>query len=98
MYKKVVKFSFKQQKIIWVLVFSFIYLVLVDAKERSLILKNLKDNNTLTLAKAKFKFESGTFIRKCHTKTFREIRIRNFNQNRYLENGHESKVIIVKVS
>ena len=35
MYKKVVKFSFKQQKIIWVLVFSSIYLVLVDAKERS---------------------------------------------------------------
>ena len=36
-YKKVVKFSFKQQKIIWVLVFSSIYLVLVDAKERSII-------------------------------------------------------------
>ena len=34
-YKKVIKFSFKQQKIIWVLVFSSIYLVLVDAKERS---------------------------------------------------------------
>ena len=29
-YKKVIKFSFKQQKEIWVLVFSFMYLVLVD--------------------------------------------------------------------
>ena len=34
-YKKVVKFSFKQQKIFWVLVFSFMYLVLVDATDRS---------------------------------------------------------------
>ena len=34
-YKKVVKFSFKQQKIFWVLVFSFMYLVLVDAMDRS---------------------------------------------------------------
>ena len=32
-YKKVVKFSFKQQKIFWVLVFSFMYLVLVDAMD-----------------------------------------------------------------
>ena len=36
-YKKVVKFSFKQQKIFWVLVFSFIYLVLVDAMDESFI-------------------------------------------------------------
>ena len=35
MYKKVVKFSFKPQKIFWVLVFSFMYLVLVDAMDRS---------------------------------------------------------------
>ena len=34
-YKKVVKFSFKRQKIFWVLVFSFMYLVLVDAMDRS---------------------------------------------------------------
>ena len=33
--KKVVKFSFKRQKIFWVLVFSFMYLVLVDAMDRS---------------------------------------------------------------
>ena len=32
-YKKVVKFSFKQQKIFWVLVFGFMYLVLVDAMD-----------------------------------------------------------------
>ena len=36
MYKKVVKFSFKRQKIFWVLVFSFMYLVLVDAIDRLL--------------------------------------------------------------
>ena len=34
-YKKVVKFSFKQQKIFWVLVFTSIYLVLVDAMDKS---------------------------------------------------------------
>ena len=34
--KKVVKFSFKRQKIFWVLVFSFMYLVLVDAMDRSI--------------------------------------------------------------
>ena len=38
-YKKVFKFSFKQQKIFWVLVLSFMYLVLVDAMERSIIIK-----------------------------------------------------------
>ena len=32
-YKKVVKFSFKRQKIFWVLVFSFMYLVLVHAMD-----------------------------------------------------------------
>ena len=32
-YKKVVKFSFKRQKIFWVLVFSFMYFVLVDATD-----------------------------------------------------------------
>ena len=32
-YKKVVKFSFKRQKIFWVLVFGFMYLVLVDAMD-----------------------------------------------------------------
>ena len=37
MYKKVVKFSFKRQKIFWVLVFSFMYLVLVDAMDKSVI-------------------------------------------------------------
>ena len=37
--KKVVKYSFKQQKIFWVLVFSFMYLVLVDAMDRSLLSK-----------------------------------------------------------
>ena len=35
-YKKVIKFSFKQQKIFWVLVFSSIYLVLVDAMDKSI--------------------------------------------------------------
>ena len=35
MYKKVVKFSFTQQKIFWVLVFSFLYLVSVDPMDRS---------------------------------------------------------------
>ena len=35
MYKKVVKFSFTQQKIFWVLVFSFMYLVSVDPMDRS---------------------------------------------------------------
>ena len=34
-YKKVVKFSFKQQKIFWVLAFSFMYLVSVDVMDRS---------------------------------------------------------------
>ena len=36
-YKKVAKFSFKLQKIFWVLVFSFMFLVLVDAMDRSLV-------------------------------------------------------------
>ena len=36
-YKKVVKFSFKRQKIFWVLIFSFMYLVLVDATDRSIM-------------------------------------------------------------
>ena len=40
--KKVVKFSFKQQKVFWVLVFSFIYLVLVDAMDKSLIINSGK--------------------------------------------------------
>ena len=39
-YKKVVKFSFKQQKIFWVLVFRSIYLVLVDAMDKSKMSKN----------------------------------------------------------
>ena len=43
MYKKVVKFSFKQQKIFWVLLFSFMYLVLVDAMDRSLRVDFLGD-------------------------------------------------------
>ena len=34
---KVFKFSFKQQKIFWVLVFSFMYLVSVDPMGRSII-------------------------------------------------------------
>ena len=34
-YKKIVKFSFKQQKIFWVLAFSFMYLVSVDPMNRS---------------------------------------------------------------
>ena len=38
-YKKVVKFSFKQQKIFWVLVFSFMYLVSVDPMDRSIEVK-----------------------------------------------------------
>ena len=37
MYKKVVKFSFTQQKIFWVLVFSFMYLVSVDPMDRSIV-------------------------------------------------------------
>jgi hypothetical protein len=37
-YKKVVKFSFAQQKIFWVLVFSFMYLVSIDPMDRSLII------------------------------------------------------------
>ena len=36
MYEKVVKHSFKQQKIFWVLVFSFMYLVLVNAMDKSI--------------------------------------------------------------
>ena len=32
-YKKVIKFSFKRQKKIWVLVFGFMYLVLVDVMD-----------------------------------------------------------------
>ena len=35
MYKKVVKFSFTKQKIFWVLVLSFMYLVSVDPMNRS---------------------------------------------------------------
>ena len=35
MYKKVVKFSFIQQEIFWVLVFNFMYLVSVDPMDRS---------------------------------------------------------------
>ena len=38
-YKKVVKFSLNRQKIFWVLVLSFMYLVLVDAMERSITIK-----------------------------------------------------------
>ena len=38
--KKVVKFSFTQQKIFWVLVFSFMYLVSVDPMDRSLVCLN----------------------------------------------------------
>jgi hypothetical protein len=34
-YKKVIKISFTQQKIFWVLVFSFMYLVSVDPMDRS---------------------------------------------------------------
>ena len=34
-YKKVVKFSFTQQKKFWVLVFSFMYLVSVDPMDKS---------------------------------------------------------------
>ena len=40
MYKKVVNFSFTKQKIFWVLVLSFMYLVSVDPMDRSLV-KNL---------------------------------------------------------
>ena len=36
---QVVKFSFKRQNIFWVLVFSFIYLVLVHATDKSFIYK-----------------------------------------------------------
>ena len=43
MYKKVIKFSLKQQKKIWVLVFSFMYLVLVDAMD-SLVMKKTFEN------------------------------------------------------
>ena len=38
-YKKVVKFSFTKQKIFWVLVFSFMYLVSVDPMDRSVVTK-----------------------------------------------------------
>ena len=34
-YKKFIKFPFKRQKVFWVLVFSFMYLVLVNAMDRS---------------------------------------------------------------
>ena len=37
MYKNVIKISFTQQKIFWVLVLSFMYLVLVDAMDKSVI-------------------------------------------------------------
>ena len=40
MYKKVIKFSFKRQKLFWVLVFSFMYLVLVDVMDRSYVTNN----------------------------------------------------------
>ena len=33
-YKKVIKFLFTQQKMFWVLVFSFMYLVSVDPMDR----------------------------------------------------------------
>ena len=36
-YKNIVKFSFTQQKIFWVLEFSFMYLVSVDPMDRSLV-------------------------------------------------------------
>ena len=36
-YKKVIKFSFKRQNFFWVLVFSFMYLVLVDAMDWSIV-------------------------------------------------------------
>ena len=42
MYTKVVKFSFTQQKIFWVLVFSFMYLVSVDPMDRSFVNQNEK--------------------------------------------------------
>jgi hypothetical protein len=38
-YEKAIKFSFKGQNIFWVLVFSFMYLVLVDAMDRSEVMK-----------------------------------------------------------
>ena len=41
-YKKVVKFSFKWQKIFWVLVLIFMYLDLVDATDRSKVTKTPK--------------------------------------------------------
>ena len=40
MYKKVVKFSFTKQKIFWVLVFSFMYLVSIDPMDRLLKMKS----------------------------------------------------------
>ena len=41
--KKVVKFSFTKQKIFWVLVFSFMYLVSEDPIDRSKITKSLQN-------------------------------------------------------
>ena len=41
-YKKVIKFSFTKQKIFWVLVFSFMYLVSVDPMDRSLVHQRTK--------------------------------------------------------
>ena len=38
-YKKVAKFSFTQQKMFWILVFSFMYLVSVDPMDRSIIIQ-----------------------------------------------------------
>jgi len=46
-YKKVVKFSFQQQKIFGVLVFSLMYLVSVDPMDRSNILKNISKSSML---------------------------------------------------
>ena len=47
-YKKVVKFSFKQQKIFCVLVFSFMYLVLFDAMDRSYDMKKQHHEHSFT--------------------------------------------------
>ena len=46
MYEKVVKFSFKRQKILWVLVFSFMYLVLDDAMDRSIVSKSVVESGS----------------------------------------------------
>ena len=50
-YKKVAKFSFKQQNLFWVFVFSFMHLVSVDPMDRS------QDANDLSFGLAQLRLD-----------------------------------------